>query len=234
MKFNKTLNANIINEWQFYSIDYKAMKKTLKAGSEAGAEGGMESSNASSEFFAVLEQSKAKLTKFYTEKEAWATAYLDTVEERLNALRHCKVSDDLESPAEGHISTDSENYSTSESEDDSSEDEGVQNSPRMTHPLVSSDNSPSNTWFSTADRKAKVENQEWLKEEYRRVGKSEHFQSYIYAKKSLDTFARELDLVLEFLVLNKVGFNKILKKFDKKTGSSIREEKMDEIGRAHV
>jgi cytidyltransferase-like protein len=229
MKFNKTLNANIINEWQFYSIDYKAMKKTLKAESGAGAEAGMEGSDVSSDFFALLEQSQAKLTKFYTEKEAWATAYLDTVEDRLNALRHCKVSVHLESPTEGHISTDSENYSTSESEDDSSEDEGGHNISRLTHPLVPSNLAPTNTWFSTADPKATVENQEWLKEEYRRVGKSEHFQSYIYAKKSLDTFARELDLVLEFLALNKVGFSKILKKFDKKTGSSIREEKMDEL-----
>jgi cytidyltransferase-like protein len=66
----------------------------------------------------------------------------------------------------------------------------------------------------------------WLKEEYRRVGKTKHFHNYIYAKKSLDTFARELDLLLEFLDLNYTAFYKILKKYDKINGSAIRESKL--------
>jgi cytidyltransferase-like protein len=49
---------------------------------------------------------------------------------------------------------------------------------------------------------------------------------YIYAKKSLATFYRELDLLVEFLELNETGFSKIFKKYDKVTGSNNREEAM--------
>jgi len=72
-----------------------------------------------------------------------------------------------------------------------------------------------------------------LKDEYRRVGKSQHFHNYIYAKKSLATFVRELDLLVEFLELNQTAFSKILKKFDKRSGSSIRMEKLADLKRTH-
>lgn len=61
------------------------------------------------------------------------------------------------------------------------------------------------------------------------MGASKHFKAFIYAKKSLATFDRELALLLEFLDLNKTAFSKILKKFDKRTGKSIREDKVSEI-----
>ena len=73
-----------------------------------------------------------------------------------------------------------------------------------------------------------------LKEAYMRVGKSEHFHSYIYAKKSLATFSRELDLLLQFLELNRTAFSNILKKFNKRTGSSIREIKLMELEKTHT
>lgn len=68
-----------------------------------------------------------------------------------------------------------------------------------------------------------------LKEEYRRMGASKHFKAFIYAKKSLATFGRELDLLLEFLSLNQTAFGKILKKFDKRRETDVRESKMEEI-----
>ena len=73
-----------------------------------------------------------------------------------------------------------------------------------------------------------------LKEAYRRVEKSEHSHSYIYAKKLLATFSRELDLLLQFLELNRTTFSNILKKFDKRTGSSIREIKLMELEKTHA
>merc|ERR1719310_781274 len=69
----------------------------------------------------------------------------------------------------------------------------------------------------------------YLKEAYRRMGASKHFQDFIYAKKSLVTFQRELDLLLEFLDINTTAFSKILKKFDKQRGSSFRDARLESI-----
>ena len=70
---------------------------------------------------------------------------------------------------------------------------------------------------------------EYLKQAYRRMGVSKHFQDYIYAKKSLDTFLREIDLLLEFVEINKTAFEKILKKFDKRVGTCVREDRLGQI-----
>lgn len=223
MKFNKTLNASILKEWRFYSVDYKSMKKTLKVDpNETGDSTGIDSS----EFFRLYELSKTKLTKFYNDKEKWAVSYYQTMEDRVNLLRSSKVSDQ----SQGEVVTESDSSSSIASATDSDDDdvyvdiEDMSNSfgNRMSIVSEASD-------MRSNDPKATSENNEWLKEEYRRIGKSKHFQSYIYAKKSLDTFARELDLVLEFLSLNKTAFSKILKKYDKRTGSCIRNQKLDEL-----
>ncbi len=228
MKFNKTLNASIINEWRFYSVDYKAMKKVLKEVEPKAIVDG----SVSSEFFSLYELSKTKLTKFYSDKEAWALSYFKTLEERMDALRACKVSVEAQKSPERSNFTDSDSASSASEESD--EDEIHANIPQMSNSFGSGLNLSSVTSNARPrDPKASAESQEWLKEEYRRVGKSKHFQSYIYAKKSLDTFARELDLVLEFLDLNKTGFSKILKKLDKRTGSSLRDVKMAELEESH-
>mmetsp|Transcript_7679 Transcript_7679/g.14494 ORF Transcript_7679/g.14494 Transcript_7679/m.14494 type:complete len:428 (-) Transcript_7679:430-1713(-) len=227
MKFNKTLNASILKEWRFYSVDYKLMKKTLKADANHNDDStGIDSS----EFFRLYELSKSKLIKFYNDKDKWATSYYKTMEDRVELLRSSKVSDQ----SQGEVVTDSDSSSSIASATDSDDDdmyvdiEGMSNSfgSRMT---IMSDASET----PSDDPKVTNENNEWLKEEYRRIGKSKHFQSYIYAKKSLDTFARELDLVLEFLTLNKTAFSKILKKYDKRTGSCIRDQKLQELSVSH-
>jgi cytidyltransferase-like protein len=105
--------------------------------------------------------------------------------------------------------------STSLSDNDTSEDDEPAATSPSSHAVVDLKNTL-----------AKLGNNEWLKNEYRRVGASKHFQKYIYAWKSLTTFDRELELLLSFVDLNKTAFSKILKKYDKKTGSSIREGKL--------
>mmetsp|Transcript_16953 Transcript_16953/g.28144 ORF Transcript_16953/g.28144 Transcript_16953/m.28144 type:complete len:637 (-) Transcript_16953:458-2368(-) len=45
---------------------------------------------------------------------------------------------------------------------------------------------------------------------------------------------RHLDLLIEFLHLNKTGFSKILKKFDKNVGASVRETKLEELMTTHT
>ncbi|KAL7552124.1 hypothetical protein ACHAWF_015345 [Thalassiosira exigua] len=45
----------------------------------------------------------------------------------------------------------------------------------------------------------------------------------------LSEFSKDLDLVLEFLELNATAFSKILKKYDKRTGSDAREAKLAEL-----
>ena len=205
MKFGKNLRDKTLKEWRFYSVDYKALKKTLKKSQDDT------SKPDTAEFFRVLEDSESKLSKFYHDKEKWALGYLTTLEERVQSLREvASVAPD--SP------TEAESASSNSSISSQSEEE----------PLMDGS-------FVKLARRAQSfgTKQSWLKDEYRRMGSSKEFKAFIYAKKSLATFDRELDLLLEFLELNKTAFSKILKKFDKRTGSSIREEKVAEIYKAN-
>ena len=238
MKFNKTFNASILKEWRFYSIDYKAMQKCLKkednGTTTTSAAPTATNSPSEHEFFNLYELSKSKLTKFYTDKETWATNYYDTMEERVQALRSTKLSAQSQSaPGDTNLATDSydEDSATSSIASgggiDSNEEELFVDMGAMSNYL------DSRMTLESYKKEAPSADNEWLKQACRRVGKSKHFQNYIYAKKSLDTFARELDLVLEFLILNKTAFSKILKKFDKRTRSSIRSKKMEELEISH-
>jgi len=78
-------------------------------------------------------------------------------------------------------------------------------------------------------RRSSTSHGSWLKDEYRRVAKSNHFQKFIYAKKSLTTFSRELDLLKEFLCLNQTAFTKIFKKYDKMIGTCLRQERLEDL-----
>jgi cytidyltransferase-like protein len=187
MKFGKTLAERTLKEWRFYSVDYKALKKSLKQDSS------------SDEFFAILEKSEAKSAKFYSDKQSWAVNYMVTLEKRVESLR--ESAEEPGSPSS--FSSCSMSSLTNSS------------------PTGIADFTISLDKLSNRDSEG---NYEWLKEEYRKMGKSKHFQDFIYAKKALVTFDRELMLLLEFLELNKTAFSKILKKFDKQTGSSDREE----------
>mmetsp|Transcript_10276 Transcript_10276/g.20574 ORF Transcript_10276/g.20574 Transcript_10276/m.20574 type:complete len:437 (-) Transcript_10276:298-1608(-) len=223
MKFGKTLRDSVIQEWRFYSVDYKAMKKALKTsaaddGSDSdGGYGGPYEEADMDEFFALYEESKTKLDRFYDDKEKWAVDYMQTLEDRVEALR-----DTSSNPPSPSCGTDTE--SSSDSEEENNNDIGNSPTSAAVHTLT----------LSRSHKRRVSTNCSWLKDEYRRVGKSKHFQNYIYAKKSLCTFDRELDLLLEFLSLNKTAFGKILKKYDKRTGAMIREEKLAELAESHA
>lgn len=234
MKFNKTLCQNIIKDWQFYSVDYKAMKKALKES---------DPQDKTQNFLRIFEESKSKLQHFYSTKEAWAINYLATMEERVAVLRASKVSssslrraesDDVETTAQSDYSSESLSASFVSGASDSEEEEDYDEARSFNFlDIGSSSRFSSGVTLSEASDspqgKPNREGFEFLKEEYRRVGKCKHFQDYIYAKKSLDTFARELKLLMEFLELNRTGFGKILKKHDKVTGLSIRDEKLADL-----
>lgn len=49
----------------------------------------------------------------------------------------------------------------------------------------------------------------------------------------VNALSGELDLALEFLQLNNTAFSKILKKYDKRSGSSLREKKLLELRRSY-
>lgn len=208
MKFGKDLRERTLKEWRFYTVDYKALKKSLKLQDDTALD--------TNEFFRLLEESEAKLSKFYFDKEKWAIGYMKTLEERVDDLREA-MSTPSESATEAESSSDA---SISSSDDEAST-------------VSSTDEMDGHFVKMTNKRQSFGTKQAWLKEEYRRMGSSKQFKAFIYAKKSLATFHRELDLLLEFLELNKTAFSKILKKFDKRTESSIREEKMEEIMKAH-
>jgi len=220
MKFGRTLRDSLLMEWRFYAVDYKAMKKCLKAYSTEGDEGSSRE-QVLGDFDNLISDSKSRLKTFYEDRESWATKYIKDLEEKVVELQNVAVVEvnPVDSPASGI------------SEDESVSCTEVKSSSNKSN--TASASSPSGIaelhkrlYAVQTSRRASASNSEWLKDEYRRVAKSDHFMKYIYAKKSLATFYRELDLLLEFLELNVTGFSKIFKKCDKVTGSSNREEAM--------
>lgn len=212
MKFGKTLGDRTLKEWRFYTVDYKALKQSIKL-----QEGKTEVDTA--EFYRLLEDSEVKLSKFYNDKERWAFDYMKTLEERVTALRETAASPECVGSPQSCSS------SNSLSDNSSSEEEPA--SPSSDSEDAVLDLEQSLAKLST------THGNEWLKDAYRRMGSSKHFHKYIYAKKSLMTFDRELELLLEFLELNRTAFAKILKKFDKKTGSNVRDEQFAKIANTH-
>ncbi len=197
MKFGKNLREKTLKEWRFYAVDYKALKKTIKK-------------DDSEQFFRLLRESEVKLSRFYHDRESWAFDYMQILLERVQALREAMDSQQ-DAPTESESSSSESSVAFSE-EDNASVGSSVEIDRSFTKLCVKAQS------FGTK--------QAWLKEEYRRMGSSKQFKSFIYAKKSLATFDRELGLLIEFLDLNNTAFSKILKKFDKCTGSAMREEKM--------
>jgi cytidyltransferase-like protein len=224
MKFGKDLRSKIIQEWRYYSVDYKSLKQSLKVDGDDVAH------DHDANFFRILEESERKISKFYADKESWAFKYMGTLEERVEALR------DVATPQTSVGESLTESMSASVASISSNEDE-----PNESEPMLDNEVDAGATIGGTDNLDkmfAKLLNtkrtsfgsaQSFLKEECRRMGGSKEFKAFIYAKKSLTTFDRELSLLIDFLELNKTAFSKILKKFDKRTGSSIREEKMGEI-----
>lgn len=169
MKFGKTLRDKTLKEWRFYAVDYKALKKALKDG-DCGHDA----------FFRLVAESESKLSKFYHDKETWAFDYMKILLERVQALRDASPMD---------APTDSESSSSSES---------------SLVTLAEEEEYPALTELDEIFTKLSIKaqsfgtKQAWLKEEYRRMGSSKQFKAFIYAKKSLATFDRELDLLMEF------------------------------------
>jgi len=216
MKFGKQLRDKSQKEWVFYSVDYKDLKKCLKADGDDTA--------VAAEFFRVLNESETKLTKFYSDKESWAKGYMNTLEERVAELRDVASSAQTSPTASPSDSLSTSSVSSNEDgEDMEPSDKALPESPNTAMVDMGS------AFSALTKRQSFGTKQAWLKEEYRRMGSSKEFKAFIYAKKSLATFSRELALLLEFLELNKLAFSKILKKFDKRTGSNVREEKLAEI-----
>lgn len=214
MKFGKTLAERTLKEWRFYYVDYKEMKKIIK-NSEGVAEDELET-----KFDNLMDCSEKKLSKFYLDKLNWATSYTSTLDKRIADLRE---SASLPGSPPSITSSLSSNCSASTLEIDT-----------MTNasPVgVDADNLQVELGKLAMNSNGKIDGDdgEYLKQAYRRMGASKHFQDYIYAKKSLVTFLREIDLLLEFLDINKTAFYKILKKFDKHVGSTIQQVRLEKI-----
>jgi len=208
MKFGKTLAERTLKEWRFYYVDYKDLKKSLNKSKDES----LSDEEAKAQFDALLTTSEFKLSKFYHDKLGWATSYMTTLEKRVEDLR--------ESASEPGSPASPSSMSSSEF----SEHSGL---------TASSPTGIADNLKISLDKLTMNENEmsdgAYLKEAYRRMGASKHFQDFIYAKKSLVTFKRELDLLIEFLDINTTAFSKILKKFDKQRGTSLREERLAEI-----
>ncbi|CAB9512673.1 Ethanolamine-phosphate cytidylyltransferase [Seminavis robusta] len=222
MKFGKTLCDRTLKEWRFYTVDYEALKRAL---GENDSNSDVQLSTTCvdrAEFFRILDDSEQKLTKFYQEKERWAFDYMKTLEDRVTALREVAASpESLLSPTQPGGLPSSPASSNNSLSDNSLEDEPA--TPASEPTILNLETTITQL----------VGSNEGLKDSYRKMGESKHFHKYIYAKKSLTTFHRELALLLEFLELNKTAFSKILKKFDKKCRTSIREERLAKLAETH-
>lgn len=212
MKFGKHLRENTLKEWRFYAVDYKDLKKALK-----------DDSPSVEEFNSILDACEHKLSKFYHDKEKWAVDYMHVLEDRVAELRETAPT----SPTSRSVT---ELVSDSESHSLTSDDETeVVTSDEGAEPQIICAPVLEKEFLKLSKRQSFGTQQGCLKEEYRRVGLSKHFNAFIYAKKSLVTFDRELSFLLDFLDLNKAAFHKIFKKFDKRTGLCTREAKMEEL-----
>jgi len=211
MKFGKAFAERTLKEWRFYYVDYKELKQSIKKAKN----GSISEEEAQTSFDVIIDNSEAKLGKFYHDKLDWATSYITTLDKRVEDLR--ESASQPGSP--GSPSSMSSNGSIFSDDFDgltSSSPTGIADNLQIhLDKLSMNDNGDSDGAY--------------LKEAYRRMGASKHFQDFIYAKKSLVTFNRELDLLLEFLEMNTTAFSKILKKFDKQIGSSVREERLEKI-----
>mmetsp|Transcript_23204 Transcript_23204/g.64318 ORF Transcript_23204/g.64318 Transcript_23204/m.64318 type:complete len:418 (+) Transcript_23204:1011-2264(+) len=211
MKFGKTLAERTLKEWRFYYVDYKELKKCINQSKEEN----LPEEEAKAAFDDILGSSEKKLSKFYHDKLAWATGYIPTLEKRVEDLREsASLPGSPASPSSisssGSLISDDFDALTNSSPTGIADNLQIRLDKLVINHDCHSDGA-------------------YLKEAYRQMGASKHFQSFIYAKKSLVTFQRELDLLLEFLEINTTAFTKILKKFDKQTGSSLRQDRFDEI-----
>jgi len=177
MKFGKTLAERTLKEWKFYYVDYKELKKSLNGAKDAS----LSDEEAKVKFDTILNASEEKLSKFYHDKLAWATGYIPTLEKRVDDLR--ESASEPGSPASpASPSSMSSNGSVFAEEHD-----GL---------TVSSPTGIADNLTIQLDKLSMNNNERsegaYLKEAYRRMGASKHFQDFIYAKKSLVTFQREL------------------------------------------
>jgi len=242
MKFGQTLREDTLKEWRFYAVDYKDLKKALKLSSLADDDDGFfptdssdndESHNPAvnfAEFFKILDKSKAKLGKFYNEREKWALDYIKVLETRVEDLRNEAVPSSPIDPKSMCSSQPGSSLSNSCCSLDSTNSQNILSTGSPTGVI---ENLEAAAGKVSSGKEAVVVDYAWLKEEYRRVERSKHFHAFIYAKKSLKTFERELGLLVEFLALNATAFTKILKKFDKQTKMSIKEVQLAELERTH-
>jgi hypothetical protein len=177
MKFGKTLAEQTLKEWRFYYVDYKELKKTLnKANDES-----LSDEEARSMFDAILDTSESKLSKFYHDKLGWATSYITTLEKRVEDLR-ASASEPRSPASPASPSSMSSNGSVFSDESD-----GITNS----SPTGIADDIKFHFDKLSMHEIERGSDGAYLKEAYRRMGTSKHFQAYIYAKKSLVTFQRE-------------------------------------------
>lgn len=169
MKFGKTLAERTLKEWRFYYVDYKELKKSLnKAKDET-----ISDEEAREAFDNILGASEDKLSKFYHDKLQWANTYITTLEQRVEDLR--ESASEPGSPASP--SSMSSNGSFSDNMTASSPTGIAENLTIHLDKLA----------INASDSEGA-----YLKEAYRKMGASKHFQSFIYAKKSLVTFQREI------------------------------------------
>jgi len=197
----------------FFAVDYKQLKKCLKIPMGSSSDNDSDSelkpdiSVNISKFESILDESMTKLNRFYLDKESWANEYMSTLEGNVTKFKDVTLNNT------GISGNDSEVPSRTES---SSCDSSITSEDSGSGPVK-------------ASRRKRLAKTELAKEEFRKIAHSETFKSFIYAKKSLSTFLRELDLLIEFLELNSIAFSKILKKFDKRTGKCTRVDRLKEI-----
>lgn len=184
MKFGKTLAERTLKEWRFYYVDYKELKQSIKKSKDDGS---VSENEAQGSFNAIMENAEKKIGKFYHDKLGWATSYITTLDKRVEDLRESASGPG--SPASpSSMSSIGSVFSDEYDGLTTSSPTGIADSLLQIHldKFSMNDNGDSDGAF--------------LKEAYRQMGASKHFQDFIYAKKSLVTFNRELGKL--FVIFN--------------------------------
>lgn len=92
MKFGKTLEEIVQEDWKEYALNYRQMKKLLPK--EIG-EVTSTSMDQGDQFWSIYDRSKQVLATFYKEKEEWAEAEMKDLQNRVEAISNKLSSNDI-------------------------------------------------------------------------------------------------------------------------------------------
>lgn len=192
MKFGKCLRGAMLHEWRAYYINYKLLKQCINAGAAALERGDCEITAVAASFCGALEEEAGRMLRFIERKGRWLQEYAAILELRAAHFKEQGQFSRLEWDSSAECSA----------------DEG------------SSDDSAASVCLSSGYDKRQ---RRGFPEPKSAPSSLESLHSeYMYAFKTLMDVEQELVLFERFLELNQEAVRKIVKKADKRLGTSMQ------------